>query len=373
MCTPTLILLFATLLSVSSFATTDESAVTTKGDDKLSVPGVAEVEIPEKCFKEKTKVALQKTALKDTVEDFSSIYEGKARVPYEIRINTGKNLPACAFKLKMNVPADFTKKSTEKNAEPALYGQEFTRTETEVYDYFQIMTADFDAKKGTLYGEISPKLFTNERSSDGTYEAIILISQDVKFTPPQQDILPLPKPETFNDAYIIADAQLERDDFSSANPLDEKRNDIPVAFHRIKGGKGTVIAFRRFDPGDTTATDDETFEKITISMEQLKPGTYIFGKDKMKAYYTRGGSAWPQGHCGYIIDNGTFTMSEAKDGKTAVSITTEVKCNGPAQKETFKIVKMSTAKKITVKEVTPWIGKKGEHIYDETYIKKGTM
>ncbi|QLY24003.1 hypothetical protein [Bdellovibrio sp. KM01] len=371
--TSTLMLLFATLVGVTSLAAADESAVTTKGDDKLSIPGVADVEIPENCFKEKTKVTLNKTALKETVEDFSSIYEGKDRIPYEIRINTGKTQPTCAFKLKMTVPTDFTKKSTDKNAEPALYGQEFTHTETEIYDIFQIVTADFDAKKETLSGEISPKLFTNERTNDKSYEAIVVISQDVKFTPPQQDILPLQKSEIFNDAYIVADAQFERDDFNSANPSDEKRNDIPVAFHRIKGGKGTIIALRMFDPGDTDATDDELFEKITISMEQLKPGTYIFGKDKIKAYYSRGGSAWPNAQCGYILDNGTLTIADTKDGRTAISISTEVKCNNLAPKGPFKILKLYTAKKITAKEVTPWIGKKGEHIYDETYIRKGAM
>lgn len=371
--TSTFIILFATLIGVTSFAASDESAVTTKGNDKLGIPGVAEVEIPENCFKEKTKVILSKTALQEATDDFNAHYEEKERVPYEVRINTGKTLPTCAFKFRMNVPTDFTKKTTEKNGEPALYGQEFTRTGLETYDTFQVVTADFDAKKEILSGDISPKLFTNERTKDGTYEAVFIISQDLKFTPPSEDILPLPKSEVASDAYIIADAQFEREDFSSANALDKKRKDLPVAFHRIKSGNGTIIALRMFDPVDTTTADDELFEKVTIWMEQLKPGSYTFGKDKMKAYYSRGGSAWPKAECGYVLDNGTLKISEGKNGKSQITISTEAKCNNPFQKGNFRISKTYTAKNITVKEVTPWIGKKGEHIYDETYIRRGAM
>ncbi|WP_413293638.1 hypothetical protein ACLSU7_00905 [Bdellovibrio sp. HCB185ZH] len=369
----TRLLLLATFMCVPGFAASDEVSVTTKGHDKLTIPGIAEVEIPEKCFKDKTKITLNKTALKEAIEDFNAHYEGKERVPYEVRINTGKTLPECAFKLKMTVPAEFSKKTKDKNAEPALYGQEFTRTETETYDIFQVVTADFDAKKETLSGEISPKLFTKERTKDDTYEAVFVISQDLKFTPPQEDILPLPKSEITNDAFIIANAQFDREDFAAANPLDEKRIDLPVAFHRIKSGKGTIIALRMFDPMDTTTADDETFEKVTIWMEQWKPGTYTFGKDKMTAFYARGGSAWPKAECGYVLDNGTLSITEGRDGKTEITISTEVKCNNPLQKGNFRISKTFAAKKITAKEITPWIGKKGEHIYDETYIRRGAM
>jgi hypothetical protein len=361
--------LLSLLVCCAAFAKNDESSILTKGDDKLSLQGVAEIEIPEKCFKEKIKITLSKTSTQETMEDYNITHEGKDRIPYEIRINTGKIPPSCAFKLKMNVPAEFTKKSADKNAEPALLGQEFIRNDSETYDTFQTVTADFNTKQESLSADISTKLFTNERTKDNTYEAILLVSQDEKFTPPQQDILPLSESNISISTFIIPDAQFERQDFTAATTADEKRNDLPVTFHRIAAGKGTILALRMFDPMDTNTVDDELFEKITIWSEQFKPGTYSFGKDKLTAYYTRGASAWSKTQCGYVLDNGSLTISEGKDGKMQIAISTEVKCDQAPK----KISKSYTAKKISVKQITPWIGKKGEHIYDETYIKPGAM
>lgn len=118
--------------------------------------------------------------------------------------------------------------------------------------------------------------------------------------------------------------------------------------------------------------DDEIFKKITIWIPELKEGTYPFAEGKIVAYFTKGGSAWPETSCGGVILNGILEIYEVTNGAAKIRISSNVNCthkNGRGQQqveidETYKLSNLD------FEDISPWIGKKGDHVYRETYREK---
>lgn len=72
-----------------------------------------------------------------------------------------------------------------------------------------------------------------------------------------------------------------------------------LASHRIRPGRGLVLATRRFHGGEPDTDDDEHFEKLTFVVPdppELSGEWTGLGGTQVAAYYSAGSSAWPSGH-----------------------------------------------------------------------------
>jgi hypothetical protein len=154
------------------------------------------------------------------------------------------------------------------------------------------------------------------------------------------------------------------------------RHELPTVFaHRIVAGTNTVIAYRWFTPGSPLVIDDEGFEKITVSLPSVTPQGLFEGKivpnGPVVAIVTRGGSAWPQRACSWRVEDGTVSI-EVKGSSYDVHVTGRLKAEPPSMSKasncTQEILdKRFEAKRLSLSEVTPWLGKQGDHPYAETY------
>jgi hypothetical protein len=164
----------------------------------------------------------------------------------------------------------------------------------------------------------------------------------------------------------IADRRLRHDD---ENVLPTSK----IQLHRIKAGEGTVLAIRKFSAGRYFTMDDETTEKMTIWMREVKSGTFDFSDtNQIKAYYSRCGSAWPDSGCGGEFKNGTVVVRKVLDGRIRLHIKSKLECLDRGS--TARVIDFDQEDvfvKMQFEKVTPWIGKLSPNIYDETYRPSG--
>jgi hypothetical protein len=156
------------------------------------------------------------------------------------------------------------------------------------------------------------------------------------------------------------------------NSYKERIERQSVYIHRIKEGTGLILAYRFYSNGKVSVMDDEFFEKLTIwiSDSELKSTSQLILSDRSKvlAVYTQGGSAWPEMVCsGYInsedikVDFGGGGYKVALMGKLSPTGNRGNSCNPKIINKTF------FAKNIEFKNLTTWLGKPGNHPYQETY------
>lgn len=147
-----------------------------------------------------------------------------------------------------------------------------------------------------------------------------------------------------------------------------------VYIHRIKQGKGVVLAYRWYSNGDIFAIDDEKFEKITIWLSNavLQNNMKVtFGDtSRIIGVYTKGSSAWPQAACSGYITSGELIINRSVSGYR-VNISGQLLPTPSSISGKWcspqKIDKEFIAKKIEHVNITTWLGKPGKHPYDETY------
>jgi hypothetical protein len=108
------------------------------------------------------------------------------------------------------------------------------------------------------------------------------------------------------DTFYLRDAELSNHSYlyQVEDRLKKEQNhckllkDSPsVYIHRIKRGKGLILAYRWYSNGKLWIIDDEGFEKLTIwlAMNEI-PNESILrfeDSDTLIGVYTKGGSAWP--------------------------------------------------------------------------------
>lgn len=150
--------------------------ITAKGGN-ISLPDVASVTFDEGTFANTVPVKLSQTAFKSAQDafDFAKIlFAVVDTVGYEIRINTGKFLPQRPVKVTLTLPLDFINKSGfEKGME--VFAQLYAPSQEDTTDAFDIIPSHYNPSNGTLEFDLSFDYFTNTRTKDGNYEAIIKI------------------------------------------------------------------------------------------------------------------------------------------------------------------------------------------------------
>ena len=143
----------------------------------LSLPNVATIEIPADSFTTVTNVGVWLTRSATTAADFdltTQIFRNPLRADHEIRINTDRVQPLKTMTVTAYVPRDLADRLQAKD-EPHVFVQIFQDSGEEVLDSFELIDSSFDATSGTLRFNLDAEMFTNRRSINETWEAIIVV------------------------------------------------------------------------------------------------------------------------------------------------------------------------------------------------------
>jgi hypothetical protein len=149
-----------------------------------------------------------------------------------------------------------------------------------------------------------------------------------------------------------------------------------VTGHRIAAGQGTVLAFRSFAPGSPFVVDQAGFFKITIyvPVATLSEGMELRvpGSDGALAFYSNGSSNFPgSGGCFGYASAGSIKVLKISQPDVTVRADLQFALSGPlgaalSDCEDKKVQSTYIARQVRLEEITPWQGKPGQHIYDET-------
>lgn len=183
------------------------------------------------------------------------------------------------------------------------------------------------------------------------------------------------------DSFFITSAEFDNPKYFATLTREQidREQLYPVFGHRIKAGKGVVIAYRWFSEGSLSTIDDEVYKKLTIWIDQLvfDSSTLINlgNNSNVVVFYSQGGSAWPgSGFHGYAI-RGTIQLTERTGSNLTASVSARLRLSS-SQGDMYghrDLIPDSTfnfafsCKKLDPSDMIPWLGCPGEHVYDETY------
>ena len=153
------------------------TAVIPAGGGKIEQPGFASVTFPSGSFAASKTVSMGATHSAESQADFSvtaQIFDAGLRLPFEVRVNSGASAPAASFDAVINVPDSFLK-SMPVDAEIKVFAEIYQNGGEEVLDSFEVFESTFDAVKKTVKVTLPKEAFTNARTADASFEAIIVV------------------------------------------------------------------------------------------------------------------------------------------------------------------------------------------------------
>jgi archaellum component FlaG (FlaF/FlaG flagellin family) len=163
-----------TILGSSTTPSTTE--VISPAGGTITLGGIAVV-FPSGAFPADTLVTVSLTSSEETREDFevtAEIFSPGARLPFEIRINSGLTPPATPIKAVVNLPDSFLS-SLPTDSEVQAFAQVFENGGEETLDSFELFPSSFDPTTKILSVDLPLEVFTAERKIDPSYEAIVII------------------------------------------------------------------------------------------------------------------------------------------------------------------------------------------------------
>ncbi|NLR74889.1 hypothetical protein [Leeia aquatica] len=143
--------------------------------------------------------------------------------------------------------------------------------------------------------------------------------------------------------------------------------------HHIRAGQGGILAYRKFDPGRGLTIEDENYTKLTVWLPDGLPATpmtvALTPQSRIQAIYSQGGSAWPENDCTISLTQGRLQITP--DGNQFdvayqgnVALQPDV---GPECDELSTLQLTFTTSPLSFSELTPWLGRPGADLYNETY------
>ncbi len=163
--------------SLKTLETITQNISASDGGD-ISLSDVATVTISNETFANDVSVTLSQTNSTTTQKDFNLIgmlFGVKDQLPYEIRINTGKSEPVKDIKVVVSLPDDFIAK-TSSDYGMQVFGQLYTDDGEEADDNFEIISSEYYNSRKSLEIVLPAYYFTNVRTSDGTFEAVLKVA-----------------------------------------------------------------------------------------------------------------------------------------------------------------------------------------------------
>ena len=176
------------IISIIFFAgcTTPKDDTNTSEELISELPGVAYVVFPEEAFSSKQPIKILKTVSKETESDFKTtteIFSPTSQLPYQIRINTGNKPPLADSDVVINVPESLLGEDYELQ----VFAQIFQDGGEDFLDSFEIVDSYFSSSDNVLDATIPKEAFTNTRTQDRSFEAILMVAT----TPVDQSIFDL--------------------------------------------------------------------------------------------------------------------------------------------------------------------------------------
>jgi hypothetical protein len=180
-----------------------------------------------------------------------------------------------------------------------------------------------------------------------------------------------------HDGFFIRNAALADEHYLAgleSLPAGDRASDwsaMGVFAHRVAAGQGAVLAYRAYSPGGLMVMDDESFEKVTVWFKHGMPavGTTRIDGDTVVVVRTRGGSAWPRSACSGVLTEGTIDLAKRRNGfrATIQGALAQRGNRNPAECMRDRLDVSFEVSEIGLAELTPWLGNKGGHPYDESY------
>lgn len=166
------------------------------------------------------------------------------------------------------------------------------------------------------------------------------------------------------DTFSLADAEPVSPtllDELAAEPHESRFTREPSVYgvHRLKPGRGLVLGYRAFSPGNAWIIDDESYDKLTIWLPQgisTASKAFDLAKDPVVVTLSSGSSAWSQHGCSGYVDSGRLHV-EQKSGGYAVLLRGEFKPKAsPEHCKPWPIEREFSAWPIAFEALTPWLG-----------------
>ena len=176
---------------------------------------------------------------------------------------------------------------------------------------------------------------------------------------------------THTDTFYLRDAALSDQTYLQdfeARERDFGREALGLYAHRLGPGSGLVLGYRWYSPGSIFTIDDERFEKITVRFSDanaVENRSFVLPSPSVSVIFTRGGSAWPAAACSGWLSSGSIHI---KPSGTRLLVEVSGALT-PATGECPSEVSHSfwSAPLSGFADLTPWLGAKGDHPYNESY------
>jgi len=154
------------------------SSVISPDGGMLSIPNISTISFPAGAFLEKQLVEGIITSDSNTdlvFNETTKIFGIDSRLSsYELRITTGQVQPLTDIQVTVTIPPELSA-NMSPDSEIKAFGQNFWSDEIERLDTFELLDSNFSETASTLTVTVPPWIFTNERNTTGTFEAIITI------------------------------------------------------------------------------------------------------------------------------------------------------------------------------------------------------
>ena len=144
----------------------------------VELVGVATVTFPDGAFSSPRQVTLSATSMEETQDLY--VMSGRMlsfgpRAPWELRINSGDASPQTPMTVALVVPTTLLD-SLPADYEIAVLAQLLQSGGQDLLDNFvRVFTATFDSLSNTISAELSVNVFTDQRTADDTFEAIVVV------------------------------------------------------------------------------------------------------------------------------------------------------------------------------------------------------
>lgn len=194
----------------------------------------------------------------------------------------------------------------------------------------------------------------------------------LNYLPPieKSDSVYIPRVDFQADSFQQSDNKQSVEELSKASAkFEELKTPIFKSnFHWLKEGNQTAVFYGNFSGGNRNTMDDETFQKVTVVLPSIEPGTYQIDGKNVKGYFSKGGSAWPSAQCGSPIRSGELRIAKDPSGNIIANLKFQVVCKTLMDRqENISFEKKFKLSKLAFNEALPWHGKKGKSILKETY------
>ncbi len=108
--------------------------------------------------------------------EVSTFYRTNKVLPYQIVLNIGKDAPQNdSISMTIKLPANFKAQLSTKHGFQ-VFAQAMQQSSLEIIDSFYQISSNYNPTTSELTATLSRELFTDERSADKTFEAILMIA-----------------------------------------------------------------------------------------------------------------------------------------------------------------------------------------------------